>query len=193
MLKKGLKEKRISRGNAVLADARYLPFKDDSLDLVSSRYFMHCVTAHVRYLREMKRVMKPEGEILLFDFCAPILEVREFLNRCHFGKPPSSLCCGILVQDELLRYMTRLGIKIHSIKWFKAKKTVSSYKLKSYIEEELVKNPALKENIKIRRGKRNFYVNLPVIGISGGKATEMKQIKANTVRNVIISARSCNQ
>jgi ubiquinone/menaquinone biosynthesis C-methylase UbiE len=169
MLKKGLEKKTISMGHAVLADARYLPFKSDSLDMVFSRYFMHCVTAHVRYLKEMKRVMKHEAEILIIDFCAPISEVKDFLDRCHFGKAPSMLCCGILTRDELLYNMTRLGIEIRTVKWFKTKKTVSSRKLKSYINEEIVKNPWLKEHVTIRKGKRNFYVYFPVIAVNGTK------------------------
>lgn len=170
-LKKGVKEKKISRGHAVLADARYLPFKDDSLDLVSSRYFMHCVTAHVRYLEEMKRIMKPEGEILIVDLCAPVPEVREFVEMCHFKEPPPLLCCGILTKDELLYQLTRLGIEVGTIKWFAAKKKVSGRKLNSYVQEEMMRNPAIKEHINIRKGKRNFYVHLPVVAINGEKRT----------------------
>lgn len=175
MLKKGLEQKKIPKGHAVLADARYLPFKSDSLDMVFSRYFMHCVVAHVRYLQEMKRVIKPGGKILIIDLCAPVSEVKEFLDECHFGKRPSILCCGILTMDELLYDINRLGIKIHSVKWFKVKKTATSRSLKSYIKKEIVRNPALKENVDIRKGKRNFYVYLPVIAVSGNKNLRMSE------------------
>ena len=41
MLKKGLRKSKITKGQAVLADAKYLPFKDDYFDLVYSRYVLH--------------------------------------------------------------------------------------------------------------------------------------------------------
>jgi len=175
MLKNGLKEKKISRGHAVLADARYLPFKDDSLDLVSSRYFMHCVTAHVRYLQEMKRIMKPEGEIQIVDLCAPVPEVREFVEICHSKEPPPSFCCRILTKDELLYQLTRLGVQVGKIEWFAAKKKVSGRKLKSYVQQKMMRNPAIKEHIDIRKGKRNFYVHLPVIAITGERGLEKRK------------------
>ena len=43
MLKKGLKRETILKKHAVLTDARYLPFKNDSLDMMFFRYFMHFV------------------------------------------------------------------------------------------------------------------------------------------------------
>jgi ubiquinone/menaquinone biosynthesis C-methylase UbiE len=167
MLKKGLKKSKITKGQAVLADARCLPFKDDSFDLVYSRYVLHCVKAYFRCMKEMKRTMKPEGEIQIIDICAPVLEIKEFLERCHFEKPPPLSSCAILTKDELLSKTTKLGFYITTMEWSTLKEKESSRKLKSYIQKELPINPVLRENVKIRKGKRNFYIHLPVVMIRG--------------------------
>ena len=169
MLQAGLKKKKIPRGQAVLADARHLPFKDGSFDLVSSRYFLHYVTAHAKYLQEMKRTMKPKGKIQLIDICAPVLEIKEFLEKCHFEEPPPLKDRGILTKEELLYQLTRLRFHVRSIEWSTFKEKESSRKLKRYIAKEIMRNPALKEHIKIRKGKRNLYVHLPVVTIRGDK------------------------
>ena len=36
-------------------------------------------------------------------------------------------------------------------------------KLKNYITKEIRRNPNIKEKLKIRKGKQNYYVHLPVI------------------------------
>jgi hypothetical protein len=49
------------------------------------------------------------------------------------------------------------------------KEKETGHKLKNYIKEEIMKNLALKEQVKIRKAKRNFYVHLPVVTIRGDK------------------------
>jgi len=169
MLKKGVKKKKILRGYVVLADARYLPFKDCSFNMVSSRYLLHCVKTYVECLREMKRLIKPRGHIQIIDICAPVQKVREFLQKCHYEKSPPLACCGILTKNELLHQLNKLGIHVQSIEWSTLKEKESSQKLKNYITKEIRRNPNIKEKLKIRKGKQNFYVHLPVITIMADK------------------------
>jgi ubiquinone/menaquinone biosynthesis C-methylase UbiE len=164
-----VKKEKILRGYAVLADARYIPFKDCSFNMVSSRYLLHCVKAYVECLREMKRLIKPEGHIQIIDICAPVQEIREFLQKCHYEKSPPLTCCGILTKNELLYQLNKLGIHVQSIEWSTLKEKESSHKLKNYIAKEIRMNPNIKEKIKIRKGKQNFYVHLPVITVQATK------------------------
>ena len=110
--------------------------------------------------------MKPEGEVQIIDISAPVLEVKEFLERCHYEKTPPLSSDGILTKDELLSKTTKLGFYI-TMEWSTLKEKESSRKLKSYIQKELAINPVLRENVKIRKGKRNFYIHLPVVVIRG--------------------------
>ena len=49
------------------ADAQDLPFKDDEFDAVISMAMLHEVPDPVKYLREMDRVLKPNGILIVRD------------------------------------------------------------------------------------------------------------------------------
>lgn len=49
------------------ADALYLPYDDNSFDFVFSFFTAHWVEEPVRYLREMERVLKPDGILIAGD------------------------------------------------------------------------------------------------------------------------------
>lgn len=53
--------------------AEALPFPDDTFDVVLSTTVLHCVEDRARLLciREMERVLKPSGRLLLVDFGGP--------------------------------------------------------------------------------------------------------------------------
>jgi ubiquinone/menaquinone biosynthesis C-methylase UbiE len=55
-----------------LGDATQMPFEDDSVDLAYSMFVLHEMDHDIRLgtLGEMKRVVKPDGHILLIDFHA---------------------------------------------------------------------------------------------------------------------------
>lgn len=172
-LKKGLKKRIITKGYAILADARHLPLKNASFDLVSSRYFLHCAKAHKKCLKEMKRVIKPQGRIQISDICAPIAKIRDFLEKCHFENASPLSRHSILTKEELICLLTVLGFHIHSMEWSTLKEKETSRKIKKYAEEEMAKNLLFKKHVKIRRVKRNFYIYLPVVTIVGEKRTTL--------------------
>lgn len=51
--------------------AEYLPFEDESFDIVISRYSAHHWHDVGRALREVKRVLKPGGKVIFMDVNAP--------------------------------------------------------------------------------------------------------------------------
>ena len=55
----------------VAADGRRLPFDDGSIELVTSAHAMHHIPEPVPVLREMRRVTRPEGRVLVVDIAAP--------------------------------------------------------------------------------------------------------------------------
>jgi len=174
-LKKGLKKRIITKGNAMLADARHLPLKDASFDLVSSRYFLHCIKAHKKCLKEMRRVIKPKGRVQIIDICAPIVKIRDFLEKCHFENVSPLSRHSILTKEELICLLTGLGFHIHSMEWSALKEKETSRKIKKYVEEEIAKNLFFKKYFKIRRVKQNFYIYIPVVTIVGEKRTTLLQ------------------
>jgi len=79
-------------GNAVFqrGDVEDLPFPDGSFDLVTSRYSAHHYPHPLVALREVARVLKPGGTLLLVDVVAPDDPVVDaFLNHIETLRDPS--------------------------------------------------------------------------------------------------------
>ena len=76
MLRLARKDKRQSLNSISfqLADARYLPFSDNSFDYVSVSFALHEKErmARDKIIAEMKRVVKKEGSLIFLDFQVPL-------------------------------------------------------------------------------------------------------------------------
>lgn len=66
---------KIPAGTAVWlrADIRDLPFADASFDAAVCASGLHCFTAPERSIRELRRVLLPEGRLVLVDWCDEFL------------------------------------------------------------------------------------------------------------------------
>ncbi len=53
-------------------DAQYLPFEDDSFDIITIAFGLRNVTDKDAALRSMRRVLKPGGKLLVLEFSKPI-------------------------------------------------------------------------------------------------------------------------
>jgi ubiquinone/menaquinone biosynthesis C-methylase UbiE len=63
-------------------DMRALPFPDDSFDLVTSMFAFHHLPNPRAAIREMRRVLKPGGALIVRDFIRPASDRRiEFMVR----------------------------------------------------------------------------------------------------------------
>jgi ubiquinone/menaquinone biosynthesis C-methylase UbiE len=67
------------------AIAEALPFPDDQFDVVLSTVMLHHLPrpARAACMREMRRVAKPGGRVLLVDFAAPSREHRGLMSHFH--------------------------------------------------------------------------------------------------------------
>ena len=70
MLKKAGKKKSPARVKLVKADARSLPFPDKSFDTAVSTFFLCVVPEKEKVLGEVRRVLKPDGLLLVME-CSP--------------------------------------------------------------------------------------------------------------------------
>lgn len=57
----------------ITALASHLPFEDESMDLVISANAFHYFPEPIQVLQEMKRVLKPDGSIVILDWCRDYL------------------------------------------------------------------------------------------------------------------------
>ncbi len=63
-----------------IADAEYLPFRNESVDYVFSNMFLHHVENPPITIREMVRILKPSGKLIITDL---IKHDFEFLKKEH--------------------------------------------------------------------------------------------------------------
>ena len=61
----------INKAKTVVANAEELPFADNSFDLVTMAFGLRNVTDKKQALREMYRIVKPGGNVLVMEFSAP--------------------------------------------------------------------------------------------------------------------------
>ena len=81
MLKVANKKNRYKNVNFQVADATNLPFEDHSFDVASVSFALHDMPLTIRekVLKEMVRVTKPEGMIVIVDYALPRNRIGRFL------------------------------------------------------------------------------------------------------------------
>lgn len=74
------------RSNAVLADAEHLPFEANAFDVVTVSFGIRNMTHKDRALREMLRVLRPGGRLLVLEFsrCSAFLKPFYDFYSFHF-------------------------------------------------------------------------------------------------------------
>jgi ubiquinone/menaquinone biosynthesis C-methylase UbiE len=87
-----------------VARAEALPFDDDSVDVVLSSLMMHHLPRAVReaFVAEIRRVLKPDGRVLVVDFEPPARGQRGLISRIHrHGHVPAREIGALLRGAEL--------------------------------------------------------------------------------------------
>jgi SAM-dependent methyltransferase len=90
----GITNVLLQEGNAAA-----LPFLDASFDLVMCRGSLHHFPHPDEAVREMARVCRPGGRVVVSDMVAPSAEVREPFDELHRHLDPSH--AGVLMEGEL--------------------------------------------------------------------------------------------
>ncbi|MGA2985285.1 MAG: class I SAM-dependent methyltransferase [Terriglobia bacterium] len=104
-------EKQISNAAFVRGDAEQLPFPAGTFDLVSCQCSFHHMPKPQVVLREMVRVVKPEGRLLIIDPLAPESDSKfEIYNRIEILRDPSHTLTVRLT--EFLRLFDEEGLEI---------------------------------------------------------------------------------
>lgn len=87
----------------IIADAENLPFLDDTFDIVTCRIAAHHFPNPQDFIKEVARVLKPNGSFLLIDNVSPIEEhLAQFMNTLELLRDEShSRCLSVEEWQEL--------------------------------------------------------------------------------------------
>jgi ubiquinone/menaquinone biosynthesis C-methylase UbiE len=104
-------ERRITSAAFACGDAEQLPFPNASFDLVSCQCALHHMPKPEQALREMIRLAKPEGRLMIIDTLAPESDSKfELYNRIERLRDPSHATS--LRLTTFLRMFEELGLEV---------------------------------------------------------------------------------
>lgn len=74
------KQKLKKTSNYITADAQHMPFADNSIDILTIAFGIRNVTNIHLSLKEINRVLKPNGSFYCLEFSTPVFWLRPFYN-----------------------------------------------------------------------------------------------------------------
>ncbi len=90
VVEQSAKQRQLTNIDIQQGPAEHLPFADQSFDIVISRYSAHHWHDVPRALREIKRVLKPAGQLIMMDIAAPGLPLLDiWLQSIEVLRDPS--------------------------------------------------------------------------------------------------------
>jgi ubiquinone/menaquinone biosynthesis C-methylase UbiE len=113
MLKVAEKKNRYNNMIFQLADATSLPFPDNRFDVSTVSFALHDMPSTIREkaLREMARVTRPEGTIIIVDYALPENKVGRFLIY-HFVRLYEREYYSRFMKSNLAALLSESGIQI---------------------------------------------------------------------------------
>ncbi|MBI4550518.1 MAG: methyltransferase domain-containing protein [Candidatus Omnitrophica bacterium] len=102
------------------ADAAALPHGEGAFDVVVCANAFHLFADPASALREMRRVLKPGGRLVLMDWCRDYFFCRFYDFLIKFFRPTQQRCYGL---RECSRFLTQAGLQPDSalkfrVGWF---------------------------------------------------------------------------
>lgn len=106
-----LTNNEIKNAQYVLADAEELPFLDNSFDIVTCRIAPHHFPNPGAFIKEVSRVLRPNGRYVLIDNVSPSDKaLSDFINLTEAIRDPSHVKC--LSIDEWKSLLEENGLKV---------------------------------------------------------------------------------
>jgi len=125
---KAEKEKITDGFILIRGDALFLPFKDETFDVVTIGFGLRNFTSREKGISEMVRVLKRDGKLFILEFSMPSGGVFSFLYSIYLGKilpfiggvisgskkayeHLSSSIRGFMKKEEVVELLKKFGIK----------------------------------------------------------------------------------
>jgi SAM-dependent methyltransferase len=125
-------ESKLENITWVEGDVARLPFADAAFSVVTSRYAFHHFSHPLVVLREMIRVTRPEGTILVVD-SAPAAEKADAFNRMEKLRDPSH--ARALAQEEWPALFEQAGLVLEHAETFRLAGDLDSLLKRSFPRE----------------------------------------------------------
>jgi ubiquinone/menaquinone biosynthesis C-methylase UbiE len=113
-------------------DVTKLPYRDGEFDVVTCRYVFHHLTDPLAVLKEMARVCRPGGRVVVVDDC-PDASCAEAFNRVELLRDPSHT--RALPPEELARLYTSAGLPAPVVESFRLPNDLDSLLAHSFPRE----------------------------------------------------------
>ena len=110
MVKISSAKKRINRTGFAQADAEFLPYKNDTFDILISNSVYQWMESYSRWISELYRVIKPEGKFLFSMFGGETLcELGSSFIEAHntLGTQPNSHCIDFIGERKLVSLLNK--------------------------------------------------------------------------------------
>jgi len=107
-----VRRKRLQHVQLMEMDAAALTFADASFDIVYAPYLVNCVSDPLQVVREMRRVCKPGGKIVILNhFCS----TNWFMSRFDRALTPLTVHIGFKSDLDLPGFLAQTGLQPVSI------------------------------------------------------------------------------
>lgn len=157
-------------------DVYSLPFPDAQFSIVSSRFVFHHLQDPLAALKEMKRVCKPDGKIVVADM-APHPSKAAALNTAELLRDPSHV--RALPVDELRGLFTQADLGVPSLFSYRMEGELEDLLARSFPNEgdddrvrriyaDSISDDAL--DLNTRRVDGKIYYSLPVVVLVAQKS-----------------------
>ena len=93
-------------------DAAALKFADESFDIVYAPYFVNCVSDPLQVVREMRRVCKPGGKIVILNH---FRSANPIMSRIDRALSPLTVYIGFKMDLDLPGFLAQTGLRPMSI------------------------------------------------------------------------------
>ena len=116
MLKIARRKNRYANVRFDIADASNLPYKDNYFDISCISFGLHEMPNDVRekVLKEMIRVTKPQGKLVIVDYASPKAKIRNFLFY-HFVQLYESKYFSEFIKTDLQDAIEGTGLKFNGL------------------------------------------------------------------------------
>jgi phosphatidylethanolamine/phosphatidyl-N-methylethanolamine N-methyltransferase len=107
-----VKRKGLHHVQLMEMDAAALTFADDSFDIVYAPYLVNCVSDPLQVVREMRRVCKPGGKIVILNH---FRSTNPLLSRLDRALSPLTVYVGFKMDLDLPGFLAQTGLRPISI------------------------------------------------------------------------------